>query len=156
MCVSSPAIFSILSTWLPAEHQNSPILTYGRQGCVNMSDEKAAKHGIIHMASSKPERLLLEPELGVEPICARMTAPGQILAKESRINYAKLATIEHNAMVSFIGHVIYHDIPEVAEAVDRCWRRAFRSPSPRVRRERPSRRPEWPTSPQPDLSSSRN
>lgn len=46
---------------------------------------------------------------------------GEKLAKESRVNYSKLVTIEHNIKVFFIGAVSPTDSDLVSDAVNKCW-----------------------------------
>lgn len=49
--------------------------------------------------------------------------PHETLVKESRINYAKLITIEQNVEVKFIGTLTEGDFATVKNAVDDCWRK---------------------------------
>jgi len=44
------------------------------------------------------------------------------LAKESRVNYSKLVTVEHNIRVFFIGRIASEDFDIVTHAVNECWR----------------------------------
>jgi len=46
-----------------------------------------------------------EAELPLRPIRVIPRTPRDKLEKESRINYAKIYTVEHNVKVHFIGHV---------------------------------------------------
>lgn len=46
-----------------------------------------------------------EPKLGFAPVRVDMTEDGEKLSKESRVNYSKLVTIEHNVKV-FIGSIV--------------------------------------------------
>ncbi len=62
-----------------------------------------------------------EPGLGFDSIRMRMTAFDEKLAPESRVNYSKLVTVEHNVKVFFIGHIVPEDVAIVAQAVDQCW-----------------------------------
>lgn len=50
-----------------------------------------------------------------------MRQDSEKLSKESRVNYSKLVTIEHNIKVFFIGSVLATDYSLVAEAVNQCW-----------------------------------
>lgn len=50
-----------------------------------------------------------------------MTEEGEKLSKESRVNYSKLVTVEHNVKVFFIGTVVASDWDTVQEAVNECW-----------------------------------
>ncbi|KAB5580299.1 hypothetical protein GE09DRAFT_432277 [Coniochaeta sp. 2T2.1] len=98
-----------------------PILTYMKQGCAKQG-VIAAKHGIIYEAGTKARPLKGEPKLGFPPVRMNITAAGERLAKESRVNYSKLITVEHNVKVFFIGSIDQADfINIVAKAVDKCW-----------------------------------
>ena len=79
-------------------------MTYDRRGC-SKKGVRPNKHGIIHVAGHKPKPLKNEPELGFPPVALHVYAEGEKLAKESRVNYSKLVTIEHNVKVFFIGVV---------------------------------------------------
>jgi len=105
-----------------------PILTYGRKGCLKKG-VKPKKHGIIttHTKTSRALPLDKEPKLGFPPVRMKMTVPGEILAKESRVNYSKLVTVEHNVKVFFIG-MIEKDMELVSDAVDQCWMSKRRKP----------------------------
>ncbi|KAI0117051.1 hypothetical protein F4814DRAFT_439575 [Daldinia grandis] len=102
-----------------------PILTYDRRGCLKKGI-KPSKHGIIYMAGSKPRLLKNEPELGFTPVALQVYAEGEKLAKESRVNYSKLVTIEHNVKVFFIGSITGEDFENVSYAVDVCWDKKMR------------------------------
>lgn len=52
---------------------------------------------------------------------ARLNIEGERLSKESRVNYAKLTTIEHNIKVFFIGSIVKDEIPTIRANVDYCW-----------------------------------
>jgi hypothetical protein len=65
-----------------------------------------------------------EPELGFEAVRVNLTERTEQLVKESRVNYAKLTTIEHNFPVLFIGRVEPADFRNIVRpAVDICWQR---------------------------------
>jgi hypothetical protein len=83
---------------------------------------KPAKHGIIYQAGKTPRMLPGEPELGFEPVRALLSDRTAQLVKESRVNYAKLTTVEHSVPVYFIGAVHPDDFKHiVVPAVDYCW-----------------------------------
>ncbi|UKZ83731.1 hypothetical protein TrVFT333_011540 [Trichoderma virens FT-333] len=50
-----------------------------------------------------------------------MKEEGEKLSKESRVNYSKLVTVEHNVKVFFIGSIVYNDWELVSDAVNHCW-----------------------------------
>jgi hypothetical protein len=52
----------------------------------------------------------------------------EFLVRESRVNYAKLQTVEHNVPVLFIGRVVQKDFDRiVTPAVETCWERKKRT-----------------------------
>ncbi|KAI0433359.1 hypothetical protein F5Y09DRAFT_351780 [Xylaria sp. FL1042] len=110
-----------------------PILTYDRRGC-GKKGVRPSKHGIIFAAGSKPRLLKNEPELGFEPVPLEIYAEGETLARESRVNYSKLVTIEHNVKVYFIGRIPYPYFDSVSRAVDKCWSDKMHKSSKRSRR----------------------
>jgi hypothetical protein len=81
----------------------------------------ADRHGIIYPAGSQPRSKLGEPPLGFEPVPLQIYTEGETLAEESRVNYSKLVTLEHNYKVFFIGRVPDEYIPTVMAAVNACW-----------------------------------
>ncbi|KAK3359358.1 hypothetical protein B0T25DRAFT_95783 [Lasiosphaeria hispida] len=95
-----------------------PILTYERRGCTKKG-VKPQKHGIVYSEGARPSPMRNEPSMGFPPVRLRNDDLTERLAKESRVNYAKLVTIEHNVKVFFIGSIVDFDI--VNEAVDKCW-----------------------------------
>ncbi|KAJ3940125.1 uncharacterized protein N0V96_010135 [Colletotrichum fioriniae] len=102
-----------------------PILTYQGKAC-NKRGVKAHKHGMIY--SHKLHRPLRdEPKLGFPPVRAKITIEGEKLAKESRVNYSKLVTVEHNVKVFFIGYISPDDFEDVEYAVDDCWEKKTRA-----------------------------
>lgn len=63
-----------------------------------------------------------EPELGFPAVKMKIYVEGEQLARESRVNYSKLVTIEHNVRVFFIGTISSdEDYELVREAVNTCW-----------------------------------
>ncbi|KAI0598153.1 hypothetical protein F4775DRAFT_601592 [Biscogniauxia sp. FL1348] len=109
-----------------------PILTYDRRGC-GKRGVKADKHGIIYSAKYKPKPLKGEPPLGFAPVALNLYAEGEKLAKESRVNYSKLVTIEHNVKVYFIGSIIRSHFDIVQDAVNECWDKKMHRSSKKVR-----------------------
>ncbi|KAK3896784.1 hypothetical protein C8A05DRAFT_20319 [Staphylotrichum tortipilum] len=104
-----------------------PILTYERQGCKKRG-VKPLKHGIIHQKGRQARPLPEEPKLGFPPVRAELYERTENLVKESRVNYAKLQTIEHNVPVLFIGRIDPEDFDSIVlPAIDReTERRAIR------------------------------
>ena len=82
----------------------SPILTYGKQGTAKPG-VKADYHAIIHASSQAPSELKNEPKLSKKPVRVVLDNAGEKLRKESRVNYSKIYTVEHNVKVCFIGKI---------------------------------------------------
>lgn len=97
-----------------------PILSYGGKAC-KKNGVKAEKHGIIYQRGQRPKLLDGEPKLGFPPVKMDVTMEGEKISKESRVNYSKLVTVEHNVKVMFIGHITPNDWPIVPDAINRCW-----------------------------------
>jgi hypothetical protein len=78
-------------------------LTYGYQG-TNKPGVKAEYHAMIYtgreVPSSLPGEQLVRRAVRVEP-----SSPEEKLDPKSRVNYAKVYTIEHNIRVCFIGKI---------------------------------------------------
>ncbi|KAL2256129.1 hypothetical protein VTK26DRAFT_2141 [Humicola hyalothermophila] len=103
-----------------------PILTYGHKGCTKRG-VKPSKHGVIYQLGKKPRLVDGEPELGFPPVRVDLYEKTEKLDKESRVNYSKLTTIEHNFRVFFIGRVVPEDFKKiVSPAVDICWNKKRR------------------------------
>ncbi|KAK3308229.1 uncharacterized protein B0T15DRAFT_490822 [Chaetomium strumarium] len=102
-----------------------PILTYERQACTKRG-VKPLKHGIVYQTGKKPRLVNNEPPLGFPPVRVDLYERTEQLVKESRVNYAKLTTVEHNFKVFFIGRVAPEDFGKVVAAVDECWERKRR------------------------------
>ncbi|KAK8035020.1 hypothetical protein PG993_010015 [Apiospora rasikravindrae] len=101
-----------------------PILTYERRACTKPGIQPGV-HGIIYSQGRRPGKVNGEKELGYRPVSCTMT-PHEALVKESRVNYSKLVTIEHNVEVKFIGSITEGDFAIVQAAVDDCWRKKNR------------------------------
>ncbi|KAI2643294.1 hypothetical protein GGS21DRAFT_485811 [Xylaria nigripes] len=110
-----------------------PIMTYDRRGC-GKKGVRPDKHGIIYDVGQKPKRLKDEPDLGFKPVPLKMYAEGETLAKESRVNYSKLTTIEHNVKVFFIGYIPAPYFDSVTSAVNQCWSQKMHKSSKKLRR----------------------
>ncbi|KAF7519581.1 hypothetical protein G7054_g13038 [Neopestalotiopsis clavispora] len=101
-----------------------PIATYKKQGCTKHG-VKPQHHGIIYTHDKTPMLLNGEPELGYNPI--RLVVNRDLqglerLAPESRINYSKHVTIEHNTAVHIIGQIHADDLEALEIGVDSAWR----------------------------------
>jgi hypothetical protein len=89
--------------WLYANGY-SPISTYNRQGTLK-SGINGNSHAIIYTGKTAPKPLPGELEFLKSPIQIIPKIPREKLEKESRVNYAKIYTVEHNVKVRFIGHI---------------------------------------------------
>ncbi|KAL3424947.1 hypothetical protein PVAG01_04228 [Phlyctema vagabunda] len=87
-----------------------PILTYGGRA-TNKSGVHASDHALIY-SSSKAPRLQRGEVLEKRPIRVKTKSDNHKLDPNSRLNYAKLYTVEHNVKVVFIGAVMdeYHQL----------------------------------------------
>jgi hypothetical protein len=65
----------------------------------------ASSHAIIYMSNSTPARLKSETGMTKEPICVDPATPDQKLGRLSRVNFAKIYTVEHNVKVLHVGSV---------------------------------------------------
>jgi hypothetical protein len=81
-----------------------PIVTYGHKGAIK-GGLRHADHAVIYTGDSPPEALLGEPFLVRGPIQVLPKTSRDRLARESRINYAKIYTVEHNVKVAFVGQI---------------------------------------------------
>lgn len=81
-----------------------PILTYGGRATTKPG-VKPDDHAIIHTTSTAPQELPNEQKLRKKPVRVNNFSEKDKLAPESRVNYSKLYTIEHNFRVSFIGKI---------------------------------------------------
>lgn len=97
-----------------------PILSYGGKACTKRG-VKPEKHGIIYQRGQRAKPLEHEPKLGFQPVKVDITMEGEKLSRESRVNYSKLVTVEHNVKVMFIGQIVAADWPIVTDAINRCW-----------------------------------
>ncbi|KAK4096558.1 hypothetical protein N658DRAFT_458516 [Parathielavia hyrcaniae] len=98
-----------------------PIYTYERQACTKLG-VNPSKHGIIYRAGRTPRLVKGEPQLGFAPVRVNLYQKTEYIPKASRVNYAKLVTVEHNCLVFFIGCVNPEDFQNiVTPAVDACW-----------------------------------
>ena len=92
-----------------------PINTYNEQGVakftrnkqrITKSDETIIDaHAIIHMSNVDWYSPKWEPEMTKDPISVVPAATDQKLSDMSRINFAKVHTIEHNVKVMHVGSV---------------------------------------------------
>jgi hypothetical protein len=88
-----------------------PILTYGGQGTLKHGVH-AEDHALIYTlepGQKKPPPLLqYESPLSKRPIRVEPISQAHKLDPASRLNYAKLYTVEHNVKVFFVGRVAKH------------------------------------------------
>jgi hypothetical protein len=97
--------------------KRSPILTYGQQGVLKKGVH-SEDHAVV-FSSRKAGPSLLELEKGLmanKPIRIDLKDQSQKLDPLSRLNYAKIYTVEHNVKVLFIGRVAKNYEQEVIRA----------------------------------------
>jgi hypothetical protein len=87
-----------------AKLYHSPILTYGGQGTAKKG-VKANDHAIIYTGNHAPKEVDGEKRLHKKSVKVLNPSAKDRLAVESRVNYSKVYTIEHNVKVCFIGEV---------------------------------------------------
>jgi hypothetical protein len=80
------------------------IFTYSRQG-VGKSGVDPSAHAVIFMKNSTPTIARGEPKMTKKPIAVVPVSPDKKLDPMSRINFAKIYTVEHNVKVKHIGKV---------------------------------------------------
>ena len=81
-----------------------PILTYGKRGTTKPG-VKAEYHAIIYAGKEAPKPLEDEPKLLKKPVRVKIDNPKEKLRRQSRVNYSKIYTVEHNVKVCFIGRI---------------------------------------------------
>jgi hypothetical protein len=102
-------------------------LTYEHKACTKKG-VKPLKHGIVYQAGKRPRLVDNEPTLGFDPVRVDLYERTEKLDKESRVNYAKITTVEHNFRVFMIGSVDPWDFENIViPAVDHCWARKQRN-----------------------------
>lgn len=81
-----------------------PVLTYGNRGTAKPG-VKPEYHAIIYSSTNAPKELDGEPKLHKSPIRVVVDNPRDKLKPQSRVNYSKIYTVEHNVKVCFIGKI---------------------------------------------------
>ena len=76
---------------------------------------------MVYDYRKRPETLRGEPVLGFPPVRLNIEVERETLAKESRINYSKIVTVEYSMRVFFMGNIHLDDYPTVQDAVNLCW-----------------------------------
>jgi len=97
---------------------------------------KPNQHGIVYTIPGRPQLLRDEPRLGFSPVRLETDVSIETLALESRVNYSKLVTVEHNVKVFFIGRIVAEDMGIVDAAVNQCWAGKVRKDSGRSQKPR--------------------
>jgi hypothetical protein len=80
-----------------------PITTYGGRGTSKQGVDQG-QHAIIYMQGQAPARLAAETGMVKEPLEV-IPAGHQKLDRMSRVNFAKMYTVEHNVKVMDVGKV---------------------------------------------------
>lgn len=81
-----------------------PVLTYGNRGTAKPG-VKPEYHAIIYSTRDAPKELDGEPKLHKSPIRVVLDSRREKLKPQSRVNYSKIYTVEHNVKVCFIGRI---------------------------------------------------
>lgn len=82
----------------------SPISTYQGQATTK-SGLDPSTHAIVYMRSERPGRLADETGMTKTPLVVDPARPDQKLDVKSRINFAKIYTVEHNVKVMEVGQI---------------------------------------------------
>jgi hypothetical protein len=105
-----------------------PILTYSGQGLAK-SGVHEEHHAIIYSSSQGPIYFDGEAELSsLKPIQCRMTRSQYDLDPSSRLNFAKVYTVEHDIKVWFIGRVHENSVQDLMLNYDIRHPRLLKSP----------------------------
>jgi hypothetical protein len=97
-----------LRIWTDAK--SSPILTYGGKGTTKKGLDPTT-HAIIYMSDQNPRRLAAETKMTKEPLAVDAASPDQKLDDLSRINFAKIYTVEYNVKIMPVGQVTASSLP---------------------------------------------
>ncbi|KXJ92893.1 hypothetical protein Micbo1qcDRAFT_160756 [Microdochium bolleyi] len=104
------------------------ILTYQGFGCLKRGT-RPENHCMAYDERYEPPQLLAgEPELGFAPIPITIgpeLAQIETVDPTSRINLAKIYTVEHNIPVQFIGYIPPEGLDYLVESVSTLWARDF-------------------------------
>jgi hypothetical protein len=98
----------------------SPILTYHGKGAAKGGLQYAG-HSVIYTGDKPPEELPGESLHLLPPIQVIPKTVRDKLVRESRINYAKIYTIEHNVKVVFIGQISIDSARQFIMDFDSVW-----------------------------------
>jgi hypothetical protein len=79
-------------------------LTYQHQA-TNKRGVKREDHAIIYTNDRPPTLVVGEANLSKDPIEVIPRTPRDTLEFDSRVNYAKVYTVEHNVKVHFVGQI---------------------------------------------------
>jgi hypothetical protein len=92
---------------------------------------KREDHAIIYTGKIAPNELKGEARLVLRPVQVVPKTPRDKLETASRINYAKIYTVEHNVKVLFIGHIAPASEHTFVTDFDRIWRKKMQiNPTP--------------------------
>jgi hypothetical protein len=89
--------------------------TYGGRGVAKPGLSKADReaHTIIYMSDTKPAKLPEESDLNKTPIAVDKASPDQKLHPLSRLNFAKIHTVNWNVKVMNVGKVAGESMPQL-------------------------------------------
>ena len=94
----------IIKLWYFADWWNSPILTYSKRGTTKAGVDPTT-HAIIYTPDPGPGRLSEETGMTKKPIRVNPVTPSQTLDPLSRVNFARVYTVDHNVRIMPVGQV---------------------------------------------------
>lgn len=128
---------------------NRPIVTYGHQG-VSKKGVNKSEHAIIHTGKKIPAALPQElPERGErgllpQPIRVDPDDPEQKLDPMSRVDFAKVYTIQHNVKVRSLGKVNRTSMQPLLYQFKTVWSKYFGDSAPELQTGTPYQAPAVP------------
>lgn len=111
---------SLLSIASELTVSRSPILTYHYQG-TKKGGVIPDDHAIVYVGDRPPPNLSGEHTLSKPPIEMIPKNARHKLEPASRINYAKIYTVEHNVKVCFIGRIAQSSEKQLMTDFDNTW-----------------------------------
>jgi mRNA-degrading endonuclease toxin of MazEF toxin-antitoxin module len=97
--------------------------TYGGRGVSKPGLSKADReaHTIIYMSDTEPTKLPEESDLNKTPIAVEKSSSDQKLHPSSRLNFAKIHTVNWNVKVMNVGKVARESMPRLVA----YWRQSL-------------------------------
>lgn len=95
-------------------------MTYGHQGTLKKGIT-VDTHGIVYTGDKPPKPLKGESRLSWPPVQIIGHSKRDKLSSKSRVNYAKIYTVEHNVKVLFVGKIAKECQHQFRKAVNEVW-----------------------------------